>query len=71
EANDFAKVKAVAHKMKPSIDNMEITSLVSDIRQIEAMAIQLKRSVELDILIRKLEDVIERVVADLKLTQNI
>jgi HPt (histidine-containing phosphotransfer) domain-containing protein len=65
EAGDFAKVKAVAHKMKPSIDNMEISSLVSDIRQIEALALQGKRSEELGILISKLDEVIEKVVADL------
>lgn len=65
EAGDFAKVKSVAHKMKPSIDNMEIVSLVSDIRQIEALALQGKRSEELGILISKLDEVIEKVVADL------
>ena len=65
EAGDFAKVKAVAHKMKPSIDNMEIVSLVSDIRQIEALASQGKRSAELGILISKLDEVIEKVVTDL------
>jgi CheY-like chemotaxis protein/HPt (histidine-containing phosphotransfer) domain-containing protein len=69
EVNDFAKVKAVAHKMKPSIDNMEISSLISDIRQIEALALHNKRSEELAILINKLEEVIDRVVADLKQVQ--
>jgi hypothetical protein len=44
---------------------MEISSLVSDIRQIEALALQGKRSEELGILISKLDEVIEKVVTDL------
>lgn len=70
ESGDFTKVKSVAHKMKPSIDNMEIASLVSDIRQIEALALQGKRSEELGILISKLDEVIEKVVTDLIQKQN-
>jgi CheY-like chemotaxis protein/HPt (histidine-containing phosphotransfer) domain-containing protein len=64
--NDFAKIKAVAHRMKPSIDNLDIVSLTGDIRQIETLALQAKRSDEMDILIRKLDDVIEKVVIALQ-----
>jgi PAS domain S-box-containing protein len=65
--NDFTKVKALAHKMKPSIDNLEISLLTSDIRLIESLVLQGKRSDELDILINKLEEVIDKVVSEIKL----
>lgn len=66
EVNDFAKIKAVSHRMKPSIDNLDIVSLTGDIRQIETLALQGKRSEEMDILIHKLDEVIDKVVAVLK-----
>jgi hypothetical protein len=53
--------------MKPSIDNLEISLLTSDIRLIESLVLQGKRSDELDILINKLEEVIDKVVSEIKL----
>lgn len=64
-SNDFSKVKAVAHRIKPSIDNMEIHSLKSEIRQIESLAGENQSSPELTSLINHLDLTITLVVEDL------
>jgi len=63
---DFSKVKAIAHRIKPSIDNMGISSLKNDIREIEKHAEIYLSSKQLDTLITKLETKIALVINDLK-----
>ena len=65
--NDLAKVKALAHRIKPMIDNLEIASLTTEIRQIEKLAGEGNQSADLEQYIRKLDRVISQVVEQLQL----
>jgi len=65
--DELAKVKSVAHRIKPMIDNLEITSITTEIRQIEKLAGEGKRSADLEQYIRKLDRVISQVVEQLRL----
>jgi len=56
EKKDYAQVKRLAHKMKPSIDFMGITALHSDIRAIEKFAETETNLDQLPGLIRKLDE---------------
>lgn len=67
--NDFERVKKIAHRLKPSIDNLGIISLKHEIRSIEKNAETLKTSKELEQLISNLETVINEVVITLKKVQ--
>ena len=64
EDGDFSKVKAIAHRIKPSIDNMGISSLKNDIREIENQAETYRSSMQLDTLITHLETKIALVIND-------
>ena len=63
---DYDKIKALAHRMKPSIDTMGIAILRNEIRDIEKNAANYKASERLNGLITKVADVIEEVINDLK-----
>lgn len=63
---DLEKVKAVAHRLKPSIDNMGIQSLTREIRQIEALALSGDDGNELPGLIGQLETTLTKVVDQLQ-----
>ncbi|CCH02758.1 multi-sensor hybrid histidine kinase [Fibrella aestuarina BUZ 2] len=65
-AGQFEQVRKVAHRVKPSIDNMGISSLTADIRAIEANAETWQTSPELETLIDKLDRVMNVVVEQLK-----
>ena len=65
ENRDFEKLKAVAHRMKPSIDNMGIP-LGTEIRQIEQLAANKTDSEEMKSLVGLYLVKIEEVVNDLK-----
>ena len=62
---DFEKIKKTAHKIKPTIDIMEIESLKDDIRHIEKYAEIYQSSEQLENLISHLDEVVERVVEEL------
>jgi len=64
--NDFSKVGAIAHRMKPSIDNMGIVSLKEVIRSVEKNAADQLTAAEIKDVINNIEDVINKVVVDLK-----
>lgn len=70
EQKDLEKVKAVAHRLKPSIDNMGIHSLTKEIRQIETLALAGDQDRELPGLINHLDSTLVTVVEKLK-TQEI
>ncbi len=57
----FDSVKSIAHRIKPAIDNMGITSLHSGIRLIEQLAVNEPSSNELEDNINYLDEVITRV----------
>src|SRR5258705_11703561 len=63
--NDFTAVKAIAHKIKPAIDSMGITSLHQEIRRIESVAVSEPHFAELGELIKELETVTGRAVEEL------
>jgi CheY-like chemotaxis protein len=63
--NDFTAIKAIAHRIKPVLDNMGIASLHQEIRKIESVALDGPHSPELDELIKELETVITLVVEEL------
>ncbi|MBL0356104.1 MAG: PAS domain S-box protein [Chitinophagaceae bacterium] len=66
QKNDFAKIKALAHSIKPSIDNMGIHSLKEGILRIEALAIKGESCDELDRLIDELNDTLQIIVLSLQ-----
>lgn len=65
-AGDMAKIKSVAHRIKPSIDNMGIVSAKEAINNIELNAAELQAAGELSTLINKLDTVISKVVSELE-----
>ncbi|GAB2838306.1 Hpt domain-containing protein [Ferruginibacter profundus] len=62
---DFVTIKKTAHKIKPTLTYYGIASLVKDIRFIEALA-ETASVNELAVKIKKLDDVITAVVAQMK-----
>jgi PAS domain S-box-containing protein len=70
QANDFESVSKIAHRIKPSIDNMGIVSLKNDIREIELQAVEYQQSERLFKLIDHVKKVIEMVVDNLKDEDN-
>ena len=65
EVKDFKSVKEIAHRIKPSIDNMSINSIKQEIREIEKMALEDPNSPMLEELLIKVNSILRRVVADL------
>lgn len=65
ESQNLSKIKSIAHRIKPSIDNMGIVSLKEKIRNIESMADQAKGNEELKELINLLDKTISNVIAQL------
>jgi PAS domain S-box-containing protein len=66
EIGDYSKVKAIAHRIKTSIDTMGIDILKDEIREIEKNAESLQSSEQTEKLISKLDTVINEVAASLK-----
>jgi PAS domain S-box-containing protein len=64
--HELEKVKAIAHRIKPTIDNLEIHSLKNEIREIETLAAKKKPSERLENLIELTQDVIGKVAVQLK-----
>jgi len=67
---DYSKVKAIAHRIKPSIDTLSIDVLKNEIRAIEKNAELLKASEQTEKLISKLDTVINEVTHSLKQLLN-
>jgi HPt (histidine-containing phosphotransfer) domain-containing protein len=59
-------VRKIAHKIKPSIDNLDINNIKNEVREIEMNAESYKSSEQLENLILKVENVMNVVVAQLK-----
>ena len=64
DANDIESIRKLAHKIKPSIDNMMIVSLKDKIRILEKFGIE-ENDFELENLIDEVCDVLQQVVDDL------
>ncbi|NID09890.1 PAS domain S-box protein [Fibrivirga algicola] len=65
---DYETVRRVAHRIKPSIDNLGIKVLKDDIRTIEKEAGISLSADQLDSLLAKLKDVVTKVATDLQAT---
>ena len=66
QAQDWDEVKAAAHKMKPSIDMMGITSLHDKIREIENCAKQRQNLESVPALFAELSGTLDEVYAQLR-----
>jgi CheY-like chemotaxis protein len=63
---NFSEMYAIAHRMKPDIDHLNIVSLKDDIRKIESFAAQKQNGAALKALIVNLDNTITQVVHELK-----
>jgi PAS domain S-box-containing protein len=64
--HDLKKVQAVAHRIKPALDNLCIQSLTTEIRELEQMAKEGKNPSRMEAIIKQLEEVIGLVAEDIK-----
>jgi len=64
--NDIEKIKTTAHRAKPSIQNMGVDSLMENILRLESFDITTNNKEVLLPLITKLDEVINKVVMQLK-----
>jgi HPt (histidine-containing phosphotransfer) domain-containing protein len=64
--NQLDIVSKIAHRLKPSIDNMGIASLKEKIREVETNTEALKASQTLEDHIKKLDEVLSEVILQLK-----
>jgi CheY-like chemotaxis protein len=67
---DYKKIKATAHRIKPSIDSMGIQILKNEIRLIETLSEDSSDSEELPALIQHLNTVVKQVVEQLRLVKE-
>lgn len=65
QANDLDRVRAVAHRLKPSIDNLCISAMSGKIREIEGFPAQTPVS-ELKDLLEEADDIISSVVVEFR-----
>ncbi|SOD79291.1 PAS domain S-box protein [Spirosoma fluviale] len=68
EAGDFSKVKYLAHRIKPTVETMDITSQIESIRQIESLASNGVASNELELLVNDFEKTIHLVTEHMQTT---
>jgi len=66
QKRDFSTIRSVAHRIRPGIDNMGIGVLYQDVRDIELLAAEEPDSSRLGGLITRLDEVISKVVEQLK-----
>jgi PAS domain S-box-containing protein len=63
---NFETIKRVAHRIKPSIDNMGVASLKTEVREIEALATENQNSPKLIQLIQQMDSTLKKVVEALR-----
>ncbi|KPM47308.1 PAS domain-containing hybrid sensor histidine kinase/response regulator [Jiulongibacter sediminis] len=63
---DFVRLGKLAHKIKPSLDNMAIHSLTNIIRDVEKNAVNYGKSEQLEGLLEEIEGVLNKVIEELK-----
>ncbi len=63
---DFETVRKLAHKIKPSLDSLCVSSLKDVIREIEAEAVNYKTSIRLEELINYTNDIVSKTILQLK-----
>ncbi len=65
---DWKTVGSVAHKIKPSIQNMGITSLVNDIQSIENAGKEKPDPIEIEKLINKVQYILDNIIEQLRIS---
>lgn len=65
EVNDHDTIHKIAHRLKPSIDNLGITSLKQEIRELESLAKKQIEGNELTMLIEHLNKILKIVIEEL------
>lgn len=63
---DFPTLKAIAHRIKPSIENMRIGNMYQEIRQIEQLAMEDTSSPQLPVLLERTSSVLIEAINQLK-----
>jgi len=66
KTDDFATIKYVAHRIRPSLNNLGIPKMKEVTIEMEDIASQNTKNARLEELINNFNDVVTRVVADLK-----
>jgi PAS domain S-box-containing protein len=64
---DLDEIHKVAHKIKPSIENLQIISISDKIKQLEAFSLDVNTEVELTLLVNEINFVLKRVMDDIGL----
>ena len=67
EEKNFAAMGAIAHKIKPSIDNLNIHTLKQVIRDIETAGKEQKETDNLEDLLNQTQKIIAAVVSDMQI----
>jgi CheY-like chemotaxis protein/HPt (histidine-containing phosphotransfer) domain-containing protein len=63
---DYKTINAIAHRIKPSINDLGISQILSEIRQIEQLSLEMPDSKLLSQLIVKIEGVLNNVIDQLE-----
>jgi HPt (histidine-containing phosphotransfer) domain-containing protein len=63
---DFVTIKNAAHRIKPILSYYAIVKIEKDIREVEAMAKDELATFEMELKIKKLDEVLSQVVAAMK-----
>ncbi|RZL42372.1 MAG: response regulator, partial [Pedobacter sp.] len=67
QAEDFVRISQIAHRIKPSIDNLDILGLNEMIREVETKATQYQKSDVLSYLLTEIQRKLNLVLDDLRL----
>lgn len=65
---DFITIKNTAHRIKPILSYYAIVKIEKDIRQVEALAKDEMATMEMEVRIKKIDEVLTQVVAAMKKT---
>lgn len=65
---DFITIKNTAHRIKPILSYYAIVKIEKDIRQVEALAKDEMATMEMELRIKKIDEVLTQVVAEMKKT---
>ncbi|NNV54226.1 PAS domain S-box protein [Limnovirga soli] len=63
---DFDKIKSTAHKIKPSLGNLSVTSVKEDILLLEKYDLSANTQDQFNAIIQKLDDILSKIIIDLE-----
>jgi len=67
ENNDIVGIRRIAHKIKPSVANLQINSILDKVAQLEKFDLDANSSCGLKILVDDVSKILRRVVEDIEL----